>query len=293
MKANNSQTWRYCGRDFSPAELDRIRQIIASDEKPNRAQISRRVCQTLGWYKPDGGLKQMSCRVALLRMERDGLLQLPEPQKGNGNGKSRPRLTHRSDPQFPVCIGAGALGPLRVEPVTKGPDSRLWNELIARYHYLGYTPLPGAQLRYFVLAQSRLLAALGFGASAWKVEGRDRYIGWTAEQRERHLHLVLNNARFLILPWVRCRNLASRILSAVNQRLASDWQSRYHYRPVLLETFVDTERFTGSCYKAANWIQVGLTQGRGKLDTYHQAEVPKKHVLVYPLVKQFRSILCS
>ena len=186
---DNSQQYRYCGRDFSGAELEKIREIIASDERLNRVKISRRVCEVFGWYKRDGGLKEMSCRVVLLRMERDGLIRLPPPQKGNGNRTARVRISSASDPQSEVCVRAGALGPLRLEIVVKGTTSQLWNELIERYHYLGHKPLPGAQLRYFVFGGSGLLATLGFGASAWSVTDRDRYIGWTAKQRKKNLLL--------------------------------------------------------------------------------------------------------
>ncbi|MHC4545820.1 MAG: DUF4338 domain-containing protein [Planctomycetota bacterium] len=287
-----SQTYRYCGRDFSGPELEKIRKIIASNEQLNRVKISRRVCEAFGWYKPDGGLKEMSCRVALLRMERDGLIRLPPPQKGNGNRTARVRISSASDPKSEVCVGAGALGPLRLEVVVKGASSRLWNELIERYHYLGYKPLAGAQLRYFVFSGSGLLATLGFGASAWTVAGRDRYIGWTAKQRKSNLHLIVNNARFLILPWVRSRNLASKILSLSCKQIRDDWQAKYNYSPVLLETFVEIDRFRGACYRAANWVQVGITQGRGKLEKSMHGKLPKKYVLLYPLVKDFKERLC-
>ena len=287
------QTYRYCGRDFSGPELEKIRKIIASDERLNRVKISRRVCGVFGWYKHDGGLKEMSCRVALLRMERDGLIRLPPPQKGNGNRTARVRISSASDPKSEVCIGAGALGPLRLEMVVKGAASQLWNELIERYHYLGHKPLPGAQLRYFVFSGSRLLATLGFGASAWSVAGRDRYIGWTAKQRKSNLHLIVNNARFLILPWVQSRNLASKILSLACKQIRDDWQARYNYSPVLLETFVEIDRFRGTCYRAANWIQVGITQGRGKLEKSKRGKLPKKYILLYTLAKDFKEQLCK
>lgn len=289
---DNSQQYRYCGRDFSGAEMDKIREIIGSDEQLNRANISRRVCDVFGWYKRDGGLKEMSCRVALLRMERDGLIRLPPPQKGNGNRTFKVRISSASDPKSEVCIGAGALGPLRLEMVVKGVTSPLWNELIERYHYLGHKPLPGAQLRYFVFSGSCLLATLGFGASAWSVADRDCYIGWTAKQRKNNLHLIVNNARFLILPWVRSRNLASKILSLACKQIRNDWQAKYNYSPVLLETFVEINRFSGTCYRAANWIQVGITQGRGKLEKSKQGKLPKKYILLYPLVKDFKKQLC-
>jgi hypothetical protein len=180
---------------------------------------------------------------------------------------------------------------LRLEVVAR-KDSALWNETIDRYHYLGYKPLPGAQLRYFAYAGDRLLAALGFGAAAWKTGPRDVWIGWSREQRHRNLRGVINNARFLILPWIRVRGLASTLLSRVSGQLPGAWEQRYGYRPVLLETFVEAERFAGTCYRAANWRCLGQTQGRGKLGDHRIGQVPVKDVWVYPLVRDFREQLC-
>ena len=239
----------------------------------------------------------MSCRVAMLAMHRDGLIRLPAPRQKNGNRNRQPEITERSAPREPVEAPAGELGELRYEPVTAGDGAGLWNELIERYHYLGYSTLPGAQMRYLVRSGpehgGRLLAALGFGAAAWKVAPRDDYIGWTHPQRKANLPLVTGNARFLILPWVRSRNLASRILSTVARRLPVDWQERYGQEPVLLETFVEKQRFEGTCYKAANWVEVGETQGRGKLDTNKEYALPIKKIFLYPLQKTFRQTLCS
>ncbi|MDA2924916.1 DUF4338 domain-containing protein, partial [Acidobacteria bacterium AH-259-L09] len=225
----------------------------------------------------------------MLHMHDDGLIQLPAPLNGNGNGRPYKRRTPQAEPQlFPTVIPANALVDLHLEPLVERKASHLWNEYIDRYHYLGYQPLPGAQLRYFARANGSILALLGFGAAAWKTAPRDRFIGWTPEQRERNLHLVVNNARFLILPWVHSRNLASRLLAMAARRLTDDWQQRYGYRPVLIETFVETLRFRGTCYKAANWIYLGETQGRGKLDVKHKALLPRKSTWAYPLVKDFR-----
>jgi hypothetical protein len=287
-------TVRYCARTFTGQELQQIRRLIASEPRPNRAQLSRMVCRALNWVRPDGGLKDMSCRVAMLRMQRDGLIELPPPQKRNGNGATRPRLSAASDPQPPVTASAGDLGKLQLLPVRTPQHSSLWNELIQRYHYLGYQPLPGAQIRYLIFsATSQLLAALGFGAAAWKVAPRDHFIGWPPEQRTRNLHLVVNNARFLILPWVSSRNLASKILATAARQLPHDWHARYRYTPVLLETFVERQRFTGASYRAANWIHVGHTQGRGKLDRHHRHDAPVKDIYLYPLLKHFRQALRS
>jgi hypothetical protein len=284
---------RYCGRLFRAEEIDLIRSLLAREPGPNRAELSRQVCDALGWLRPDGRRKDMACRVALLRMHREGVIGLPPALKGNANGRIRPRATSASNPGEPVCEPAGALEPLVLEPVSTPQASSLWNELIERYHYLGYKPLPGAQLRYLVYGGGRLLAALGFGAAAWKAAPRDRWIGWTAEERATGLHRVVNNARFLILPWVTSRNLASRILSRVARRLPADWRSRYGYAPGLLETFVERDRFRGTCYRAANWIHVGQTQGRGKLDREHKAALPVKDIFVYALDRHFRREFCA
>jgi hypothetical protein len=182
---------------------------------------------------------------------------------------------------------------LLLRPVRTKKESSLWNELIERYHYLGYKPLPGAQIRYLVFTGSHLLSVLGFGAAAWKIAPRDNFIGWTAEQRVHNLHLIVNNARFLILPWVTVRNLASKILAAAVKRLPKDWEDQYGYQPLLFETFVDKDRFRGTCYRAANWIQVGETQGRGKLDRNNRRSLPVKNIFLYPLQKRFRDKLCS
>ena len=282
---------RYCGREFSEKEINLIREMIKEDSKRTRTDISRLVCENFNWYKRDGGLKEMSCRVALLRMEKDGLIILPPPRTRNGNGKSyQKQRTLFTEPKPVKEIPAGAFGELDIEIVSKN-NSALWNEYIDRYHYLGYKPLPGAQLRYIIRAQDEILALLGFGASAWTVMDRDKFIGWTHEKRKQRLHLVINNARFLILPWIRSRNLASKILSLLSKRLPDDWEERYNYRPVLLETFVEANRFDGACYKAANWRFVGITKGRGKLDVKNKYSLPEKYIFLYPLTKNFRHIL--
>ncbi len=291
MDAKVSVPRRYCGRLFSAEEIDLLRRLVASKPAKTRAQLSRDVCDLLGWRRPDGGRKDMSCRVAMLRMERDGLLQLPPPLKGNGNGHRRPRLTPASDPQEPLTAPVGRLGELVFRCVETRPDSSLWNELVERHHYLGYQPLPGAQIRYLIARGDDLLAAVGFGASAWKVAPRDRFIGWTLEQRRDHLHQVVDNARFLILPWIRSPNLASHLLARLARRLPQDWQRRYGYAPVLLETFVEQARFRGTCYRAANWIHVGQTQGRGKLDRHKRFAVPVKDIFLLPLRRDFRQQL--
>jgi hypothetical protein len=285
---------RYCGRPFSSADLTHIRELLQIKPVLGRVALSRRVCQDLGWLNGLGQPKEMSCRVALLRMEQDGLLQLPAPLKKNGQGKRRFELSSASAPRELVQASVRALEPLNFQRVEGGKLSPLWNELVQRYHYLGYRPLSGAQMRYLVWSgDGRLLAALGFGASAWQVKARDQYIGWNHPQRALGLHRIVNNARFLILPWVKCSGLASRILSGALKPLRADWSLRYGYQPVLLETFVEIPRFTAASYRAANWIKLGQTQGRGKLEKHHRQIDPLKEIWAYPLHPNFRQILCA
>jgi len=190
---------RYCGRDFSEQELNRIRQLIGEDANRTRAELSRLTCQALAWFKADGGLKAMSCRVAMLRMAADGLITLPPPRR-QPPPPQRIRFTAQSDPQPAITRAVHALPPLQLWRVVDRDHSRLWNEFIHRYHYLGHRPLPGAQLRYFVSVDQQIVAALGFGAAAWQIAPRDQFIGWSHEQRQRRLPLVVNHARFLIMP---------------------------------------------------------------------------------------------
>lgn len=280
---------RYCGRDFSPSELARIQSLIKHNPHFNRLRLSREVCKILHWVKPDGKLKDMSCRVAMLRMHEDGVICLPPPTRIKYPVK-KVEPTSATDPQDCISCSVDLLPPLHFQIVTKN-NSALWNEYIERYHYLGYTPLPGAQLRYFIYAGDRLVALTGFGAAAWQTAPRDKFIGWNHEQRKKKLNLIVNNARFLILPWIKSKNLASKILSLTVRRLPDDWMQRYKIQPVLLESFVEKNRFAGTCYRAANWKLCGQTKGRGKLGPSGKISVPIKDIWVYPLCKNFRSIL--
>jgi hypothetical protein len=283
----------YCGRDFSPTDIQAIRDLIAQEPALRRSPLSRRLCELLGWYKPNGELKDMTCRVALLRMHEQGLITLPASR--NTAARRRPDFpaTPASDAQARLLQPVHELGPLTLRLVSTAPVSRLWNEYVQRYHYLGYAAMSGSQLRYNVYAGDQLVALLSFGASAWKLAARDTFIGWHSAQRLKNLHLVVNNARFLILPWIQCKGLASKILSIVNRQLPIDWQQRYGFKPVLLETFVECERHRGTSYKAANWIHVGKTTGRGKKSRVHQQIIPVKDIWLYSLRRNFRATLCA
>ena len=284
----------YCGREFSQEDIQTIEKLTQQDPSLRRTPMSRQLCELWGWKKPNGELKDMTCRVALLRMQADGLITLPLSQK-TGLTQSRPHFpaTPASDPQEPLLQPVHELAALTLRRVAGTAVSRLWNEYIARYHYLGYTPMSGAQMRYNVYVGERLVALLSFGASAWKLAGRESFIGWQQPQRLKNLHLVVNNARFLILPWIQSKGLASKILSKIARQLPHDWHQRYGYRPVLFETFVESERHRGTCYKAANWVHVGQTTGRGKKSRVHHQIIPIKDIWLYPLRKDFARLLCG
>ncbi len=280
---------RYCGRDFHDHEIALIRHLIAEDPGRTRARLSQLTCRALAWYKADGGLKEMSCRVAMLRMQDDGLIVLPAARCKRPDATVR--ITADTDPDEAIQQPVRALMPIRLHRVQNKSDSRLWNEYIQRYHYLGHKPLPGAQMRYTVFSRNQPVALLGFGAAAWQTAPRDHYIGWSHEQRKTNLPLIVNNARFLILPWIQSKNLASMLLAKAARVLPGHWQERYGYRPVLLETFVEKQRFKGTCYKAANWVYLGQTKGRGKLGPSGKQSVPIKDLWVYPLDRRFRDAL--
>lgn len=281
-----------CGKEFSHHDLNRINIIIKNNPTINRSNLSRIICREFGWVSPNGLLKEMSCRVALLKLHRAKFIQLPPPQRQHYFGRKL-KITSISEPQPPINKNISDISNLKLNLVQSKKDSQLWNQFIERYHYLGYKPLSGAQLRYLISCSDGLLAAISFSAAAWKIAPRDNWIGWDNNQRQKNLYLVVNNSRFLILPWIRIPHLASKILSISAKQLLFDWIHKYSYKPVLLETFVEKDRFQGTCYHAANWISVGQTTGRGKKDFHHLHPLPVKCIWLYPLNRDFRKILCT
>jgi len=284
----------FCGRRFVRSELELMRQIAAEFVGLGRTEIARTLCELLEWKRPSGGLKNYECRQLLERLAEQGWLRLPAVRPLGPRGPRRVRLSAASAEQPELTGTAGQYEPLRLMVVEgASADSRLWMELIERHHYLGYRVPVGAQLRYLVRSQrTGVLACLQWTSAAWKMAARDRWIGWNAEERARNLPYIVNNSRFVILPWVRIRGLASKILAHCARQLPEDWQRRYGYRPLLLETLVDGQRFAGTCYRAANWILLGQTQGRGRMDRYHQADgSARKLVFVYPLCRHVQQRL--
>jgi hypothetical protein len=287
------------GRTFSQAELRLIQEVCADFAALGRTELSRTVCELVEWQRASGRLKNHECRLLLERMEERGWLKLPPVRDLGRRGPRIVETFRQRESEEGLQGSAGEFLPLRLEVVAAGGEgqSRLWRELIERHHYL-YCRVPvGANLRYFVRSEKcpeRILACLLWTSAAWKMAPRDRWIGWNDQQRRCNLQLIVNQSRFLILPWVRIQGLASMILSLSARQLPSDWERRYGYRPILLETLVEAERFRGTCYRAANWIGLGRTQGRGRMDRHHALhDHSPKDIYVYPLRRDARRYLCE
>jgi hypothetical protein len=277
-----------------------IRETITEYRHTSRQAIARQVCERLGWHDPRGRPKTLCAVTTLLRFHRKGWVELPP-------ARSRARTAARHwalpagfvIPETVLDIPLAELGEIGLQGVSTRSDSRLWNALVSTYHYQGYAPACGAQLRYLVHSARGVLGALGFSGAARHLRDRDRWIGWAPAQRRSNRHLIVNHSRFLILPWVRVANLASHLLARAARQLPADMDQRYGYRPVLLESFVEEARFEGTCYKAANWLCVGRTTGRGRTDLRPRRErqqepppLPVKSIWLYPLSTQARQRLC-
>ncbi len=276
-----------------PEVIEYIRQLLEERDFASRSELADFLCGQLGFQDPRGQRQMGGCLKALRELEAKGKFQLPPPRVENGEkGGPRPRRLAEpvAEPQA-VPGEVGEIGGLELILVEQESQMRIWNELMIREHPQGAGPLVGRQIRYLVGSAHGWLGAFGFAAPALQLEERDRWIGWTAEQRRAHLHGVVCLSRFLIRPSVACRNLASRLLSLSLERLVEDFARRYHYRPWLVESFVDTSQFSGACYRAANWMRVGATKGRGRQDRFTQREKTIKDIYVYPLEEHFRERL--
>lgn len=286
----------FCGHALREDELDLIRRITREFANLTVTELAATLCELLQWRRPNGGLKSRECYLFLLELQRRGWLPwLPAVQP------RRPREP-RVKPERSVARPAVISGPLdeyrpiRLERIDDTKQRRLFRQYIQEHHYLGYRVPYGAQMRYWVRApQSDLppLAALLFTSAAWRMAPRDQYIGWSDEVRQRNLPLVINNSRFLILPWTRIPHLASHVLAQAARQLPKDWPARYGVEPVLMETLVDPARYRGTCYRAANWMEVGQTQGRGRMDRSHRSAGVPKQIFLFPLHRHWRQRLCA
>jgi hypothetical protein len=288
---------RFCGRIFAEQELQWMREMARDYAGLGVTEIARTVCELLDWKRANGRLKDQECRQLLERLRDQGWLTLPPVRNSGPRGPRHIVLTEASAAQVTLEGSAGEFEPLELRVVESQSESRLWMELIERHHYLAYRVPVGANLRYIVRSPrsgGQVLACLLWSSPAWKMAPRDHWIGWNQEQRAQNLQFVVNNSRFLILPWVRVRGLASKVLGQCARQLPGDWELRYSYRPLLLETLVDGRRFRGTCYRAANWIRIGQTQGRGRMDREHRAHgLAPKDIYLYPLCRNVQQQLCQ
>jgi len=283
----------FCGRTFRLGELELMRQTAREFSALGVTEIARTVCELLEWKRPSGGLKNHECRQLLERLQAEGFLKLPGLRNLGGRGPRRADISESYCEPVLVECAASECEPLELVLVESQAESRRWREQVERYHYLGCRVPFGAHLRYWACHGGRELACLLWTSPAWKMQARDEWIGWNDEQRRSNLQSIVNHGRFLVLPWVRIKGLASKVLALSARQMPRDWEARYGYRPLLLETLVDAARFRGTCYRAANWIQVGQTAGRGRMDREHKAHGQAiKDIYVYPLVRDARQRLC-
>jgi hypothetical protein len=284
----------FCGRTFVPSELELMRQIASEYSALGVTEIARTICELLEWTRPNGRLKNHECRQLLERLQAEGFLPLPAVRKLGGRGPRRALGSASCAEPAPVIGAAGECEPLELALVEGQADSRRWREQMERHHYLGCRVPFGAQLRYWARNREQDLACLLWTSPAWRMQARDEWIGWNDGQRQRQLQRIVNNGRFLILPWVNVKGLASKILALSARRVPGDWERQYGCRPLLLETLVDGSRFRGTCYRAANWIHIGQTSGRGRMDREHIAHGQAvKDIYVYPLVRDAQQRLCG
>ena len=282
----------YRGRRVKAADIDEIRQLIAAHPNTSRRRLSALLCQAWNWVQPNGQLRDMVCRSFMLQLHRRGLIELPAKRQSPRNNVIERRQRELTGAwaivRTPLERSFSQLGPVEIRQVRRTPEEPLFGRLMQDYHYLRYTQPVGEHLKYMAYAQGQPVAALAWSSSSPHVRHRDRFVGWTREECRQNIHLIAYNTRFLILPWVKVPHLASHLLGRIAQRIAADWQQLYGHRIYLLETFVDPERFHGTCYRAANWIRLGLTTGRGKNDRTNQPNRSRKAHWVYPLTKDFR-----
>ena len=284
--------FRYRGKNYTKEQIAFIRQLIAENPSESRYALSKKLCLAWNWVQGNGALRDMVCRSFMLELHRAGHIILPPKKRDTINN-----LAERKKPpvvledQTPVVGRLAEIGPVEFSQVRRQPGEALCNSLIEQFHYLGYVQPVGEHLKYLITAAGRPVACLTFSSPPKHIGCRDRFIGWSPAVRLDNLHLLAYNSRFLILPWIQVRYLASHLLSRVARIIAGDWQALYHHPVYFLETFVDTERYVGTCYYAANWQFLGKTTGRGKDNNSHKPNRSIKDVLGYQLSRDFRQKL--
>lgn len=291
MKA--PETYLLDGRRFTPEELSEIQETVKIFSNLSLTELVQTICEHMDWLTPSGTYKTDACRKLLEQLEARGKIRLPTKLKVVKK-REEVVLTPRSEPQTEIVGELDQVAPVSLESVSGRDYNALWSEFVERYHYLGYKRPFGVHQRYFIRAGGGApLGCLLMAGASKQLAGREQWIGWTDRQRYRNIHLVVNNARFLIFPWVQVKNLASHSLALLVRRVGEDWEQAWGYRPVLLETFVDVAQYQATCYRAANWIHLGETTGRGRPRLGKEYSSSPKALYVYPLVKDFRKRLCA
>jgi hypothetical protein len=284
---------RYRGRDVGSEQVAFIRELIAQNPSLSRRRLSAQLCCAWNWVQPNGTLRDMVCRGLLLALHRAGLIVLPAPRMKPPNNVVAHGRTASISPvdQRPLESTLDALGTVELRQVRRTDGEALFSQLLAQHHYLGYCRPVGEHLKYLAWAQGRPIACLAWSSAPHHLGPRDRFIGWSQEQRLRNLHLIAYNTRFLIVPWAKVPRLASHLLSRVARVISADWQALYHHPIHLLETFIDPGRFSGTCYRAANWLYLGRSTGRGHRTWSQRPNRSRKQLWVYPLSPHFRQHL--
>ena len=280
------------GRKIARSDIELVRQLISTNPSWGRTRLSKELCILWNFKSANGSLKDMSCRNLLLKLQKQKLLTLPAPKKKANNDKRNSSIRLVLHSTLPVRASLKEIAPVQIKLVEDRSELDLFKCFLSIYHYLGFSGTVGENLKYMVYDSSgRPIACLLFGSAAWACGPRDSFICWDIEKRGKNLSLVTNNTRFLLLPWVSVKYLASHILSKICQRIKNDWEHKYGHPVYLLETFVERDRFKGTCYKASNWTRVGETKGRSRNDRYNTMKVPVKDIYLYPLTKRFRKVL--
>lgn len=282
-----------CGLEITREQLDEIQDTVRLFPALSRWELAQTICEHLGWFTASGSYKTDACLKLLSRLEEKARVKLPAKRMISPQRHAPVAFTPGTAPKAELAGGIGEIGPVSLEVVHGRQQTALWNEYVSRYHYLGYKKPFGYALSYFIESPHGILGCLLFQGAAKALKARDAWIGWTKSQRLRNLPWVINNSRFLVLPWVKVENLGSHILGKALRRLRDDWQERWGYRPLVVETFVDPARYEGSSYKAANWHYLGMTTGRGLPRKGKSYTTTAKKIFVRPLVKDFRALLCS
>lgn len=277
------------GRTFTPRQLDRIAQIVRAYNSEGRTKISQRVCRALRWKQANGLLKDVACREVLRKLDALGLIKLPAPRSLGARWRTGTAAQYTGDTS---AISSLTLDRSILRVASNRAETDLWNQLVQNYHYLGSSRIVGRQVKHLVFSETgRPIACLGWGDSCWALRPRDQWIGWAASRKQRARHLIVNNVRFLIPPWVKVKNLASYVLSRSAAAVRCEWEKKYGIAPVLAETFVDTTKFRGTCYSAAGWVRLGETAGYAKVGAGHHNSQEPKALFVRPLVRSFRQVL--